>query len=61
MPSIHKEQKAPTWEEYDDVKRACHRWLMIRSPHYRKEQQSLPERMKLKDWDKVDGLDLNNL
>jgi hypothetical protein len=29
--------KPPTLEHYSDLARACHRWLMERDEHYRKQ------------------------
>jgi len=50
-----QEEKRITNEEFLDVKKACHRWLMKRSPHYRRCQEELPARMKYKDWDLEDN------
>lgn len=50
-----KEEKRITIEEFLDVKKACHRWLMKRSPHYRRSQEELPARLKYKDWDVEDN------
>mgnify|MGYP000706317466 CR=1 FL=1 len=49
-----KKEKKITIEEYLDVKRACHRWLMKNNPNYRRSQEELPARMKYKDWDSMD-------
>jgi hypothetical protein len=45
-----KEIKIPTWDEFDDVRRACHKWLMKNDGEYRMLQQQLPERMRLANW-----------
>lgn len=44
-----KEEKI-TLEEYLDVKRACHRWLMRNCPNYKRYQEDAPERLKMKNW-----------
>jgi len=46
-----KEARKITFEEFADVKLACHRWLMKHSPEYCREQISLPTRKKMKGWD----------
>jgi hypothetical protein len=43
-----KEEPRITFEEFRDVKWACHHWLMKNSPNYRREQQELPERKQMK-------------
>lgn len=30
-----------TYESFEDVKRACHAWLMRRDPHYRRACQAM--------------------
>jgi hypothetical protein len=44
-----KEVPYITQEEFADVKRACHRWLMKNSPEYSREQLELPERKRMKE------------
>jgi len=46
-----KEEPRITFEEFLDVKWACHHWLMENSPEYRREQQELPERRKMRKRD----------
>ena len=46
-----KEVPYITQEEFADVKRACHRWLMKNSPAYCREQLELPERKRMKEQD----------
>jgi hypothetical protein len=43
-----KEEPRITFEEFRDVKWACHHWLMENSPNYRREQLELPERKQMK-------------
>jgi len=46
-------------EEFLDVKRACHFWLMENNPAYRSEQKFLPARVKFADWDR--DVDIRNI
>jgi len=50
-----KEEKRITIEQYLDVKKACHRWLMKNDHHYRRFQEELPARLKYRDWDSEDN------
>ena len=45
-----KEARKITYEEFADVKWACHQWLMKNSPEYCREQIELPARKKMKRW-----------
>lgn len=49
-----QEEKRITLEEYDDVKRACHYWLLKHCPGYRREQEETPEKKRMQAWDNED-------
>jgi hypothetical protein len=50
-----REEPRITFEEFRDVKWACHHWLMENSPEYRREQLELPERKQMRKRNECDN------